>query len=226
MPLLTPLVARLMRRSLRTAFRRVCWVGPMPVVPADRPVVAYANHHYFHDGFLAWLVLEEVLHRPGITWMAEWDRFPFFSAAGALPFPPDDAARRGATLRRTVKRLRADPGSAFIYFPEGRLHPPDEDVLPFSAAALTRLGRLLPPCSWLPLAVHVAWWGDERPTALLSAGAGHDAIDGGEHARLSDALTALRTTRPGAGQVVLDNRRGLDERWNFRFARPFFEPRS
>ena len=72
-----------MRQALRRAFRRVSWAGPPPTLPPHTPVVLYANHHNFYDGYLAWLVIHHMLQRPTLTWMAEWDRYPFFAAVGA-----------------------------------------------------------------------------------------------------------------------------------------------
>ncbi|MDX1548833.1 MAG: acyltransferase, partial [Rhodothermales bacterium] len=136
-----PLVRWMMRRSLRRAFRRVAWIGPAPALPEGVPVILYANHHNFYDGYLGWLVAARLLGRPAMTWMEAWDRFPFFGAVGALPFPPGDPRRRAATVRRTLRRFEEASSSVLVYFPEGRLHPPDEGLDPFPEGAFARLAR-------------------------------------------------------------------------------------
>ena len=227
------LVEWLIRRDLRRAFRRVAWVGAPPALPHRAPVVLYANHHHFYDGHLLWLLLEELLGRPGTLWMEDWDRFPFFAAVGVQPFPPgegesDDeaAARRRATLRRTVRRLREQPQTALVYFPEGRLHPPREGLLPFPDDAFERLARLFPERTrWLPVATHIAQTGDARPTVLLSGGEAHEAPDGRERKRLRRMWNALRETAPAEADTrpLLGGARGPDEQWDLSWTAPFFE---
>lgn len=214
---------RLMRGALRGAFRRVEWAGPPPVLPEDAPVVIYANHHSFYDGYLFHVVLAEVLGRTGTIWMHDWDHYPFFAAAGAQPFPPDDPARRAATLRRTIRRMRRTPDLALILFPEGRLHPPDDGVLPFDDALVARLGRLLPAAAWCPVAVHVTWRGEARPTAILTAGTPHAEPDGGERARLETLLEALRCGAPLRARTLLEGRTGAPERFRFTALRGLCE---
>lgn len=221
--LLAHALDRLIRRSLRRAFRRVVWVGPPPDLPADAPVVLYANHHSFYDGYLFHVLLGDLLQRPGTLWMHDWDRYPFFALAGVQPFPPDDPARRAATLRRTVRRMRERTALALVLFPEGRLHAPDEGIAPIDDALVRRLGRLLPAAAWCPIVVHVTWHGDALPIAFLTAGAPHAAPDGKERERLETLLHTLRTAPPADARTLLEGRAGPPDRWSFAPFRPFFE---
>jgi len=216
-------VEGLLRYDLHRAFRRVCWVGPWPPPLPDGPVIAYANHHHYYDGHLGWLLFQRSLGRPATLWMAEWDRFPFFGAVGAQPFPPDDPGRRAATLRRTARRFRSAPQTVLLYYPEGELRSPDAGVGDFSADALGRLARLYPQARWWPLAVHVTWRGFARPTALLTGGPAHDA-DGQERDRLLNLWDSLRNDPPPSSlHPLLDGTHSASEVWSFSFARSFFE---
>lgn len=216
------LVRRMLRRDLRQAFRRVVWVGAPPRLPRGVPAICYSNHHGYYDAHLLWLVIERVLGRRATLWMADWDRFPFFAAAGAQPFPEGDARRRSATLRRTARRFRERPETVLIYFPEGRLHAPEEGLLPFSEEAFRRLDRLFPQKAWWPVALRVTWWGEAKPTALLSGGAPHAKADGGERARLAAQWNALCDGKPEAYRTLLEGRSGAAERWDFSLASRFF----
>ncbi|MDX1420035.1 MAG: 1-acyl-sn-glycerol-3-phosphate acyltransferase, partial [Rubricoccaceae bacterium] len=187
--------ASLVLRDLRRRFRRVVWIGEPPALP-EGPVVVYANHHAFHDGYLLWHLLGHRLGRPFVLWMEQWDAVPLFGPLGALPFPAGDARRRAATVRETARRMTQDPKTVFLLFPEGVLGPPDAGLAPFRSD-LTRLARLLPDATrWWPAAVRVTWWGDERPTALLTGGPLHDHPDGEERARLQALLDRLADARP------------------------------
>ena len=213
-------VERLMDRALTRAFHRILWHGPVPAVPPGRSVVLLVNHPTFYDGYAGGLVVRRVLGRRPLTWMREWDRFPFFAAAGALPFPEGDPVDRAATVRRTA-RLLAAPGYGLVYFPEGDLHSPDEPLRPFDAAFLARLGRLFPPVTWLPVALHPTWEAADHPVLRIAAGVPQDGVDGGERDRIAAVRDALRTA-PGDGRVLLGRGRSTQDAWDFRFARGFF----
>lgn len=215
------LVEAIMRRDLRQAFSRVEWIGPPPEVPPDASVVLYSNHHSFYDGYLLWLVVDKLLGRRTLTWMEDWQRFPFFAAVGALPFPADDPRARAATMRRTAKRFADSPGWGLVYFPEGVLHPPDNGLRPFDEGLLKRLDRLLPRKVWLPVALYVTWDGGARPVARLAAGVAHAAVHGDEQAVLTALWHDLRTSdRPAT--PLLTGKSGPEARWDFSPFAPFF----
>ena len=214
------LVEWMMRHDLRGAFRRVAWAGTWPPPLPNGPVICYANHHHFYDGHLAWWLLT-CLGRPSTLWMAEWDRFPFFAAVGAQPFPPDDPRRRAATLRRTARWFRDDPSPVLVYFPAGTLHAP-EDGVQVPADRTARVAALYPEAQWWPLAIHVTWRGDARPVALLRGGPAH-AADGHEAERLAEHWHSLCSSTDLPTHTVLKGRRSASDVWNFSFAAPFFE---
>ena len=228
-------VRAMMRRDLARSFRQVVWVGEGPALPADRPVVAYANHHAYLDSYLVHHLTHEVLGRPFVVWMEKWDEVPLFGPVGALPFPsggasPDasgEAARRRArTVRETARRMSAGPAMLLLY-PEGTMGPPDAGLAPFKTD-LARLARVLPERAlWWPLAVRVTDWGHAHPTALLTGGSPHEAPDGSERQRLEAALARLHAARPsdleaGRARVLLRGARGPDERWDLSRLAPLF----
>lgn len=221
MSLVPRLVEGLLRTELRRAFRRVYWVGPWPPSLPNSPVIAYANHHHYYDGHLGWLLFQECLDRPTTLWMAEWDEYPFFGAVGAQPFPPEDSARRAATLRRTARRFQDTPETVLIYYPEGELHSPDEGIRPFGGDVTRRLARLYPTAQWWPFAIHVSWRGHARPTAFLTGGPVHEA-DGHERERLTEEWSALQQPAPSPLHPLMEGRASASEVWSFSFAAKFF----
>lgn len=222
--LLDQLLRRMLRRDLRNAFRRVCLVGEAPELRPGFPLVIYANHHNYYDGHLLGLLIDRFLQRELLFWMAEWDQFPFFAPVGGMPFPRDDARRRSATIRRTIRRFEEQPDYALVYFPEGRLHPAEEGVLPFDEDLFVRFGRLVPEMQWLPVALHVTWRKEARPTALIATGAPHPPGAGDARERLQNLLDTLRAPKClNAGQTLVEGKRGAAERWNFSITAPFFK---
>jgi 1-acyl-sn-glycerol-3-phosphate acyltransferase len=218
---------RVILRDLRRTFRRVVWAGPGTVELPPGPVVLYANHHYVHDSYVLWLVASRTLGRPARVWMEEWNRVPVFAPIGAMPFPADDAAARSRTIRSTVRWLEAGRDPVLLLYPEGRLSPPDAGLLPFKAD-LQRLASVFPErTTWVPAAIHVTWWGEARPTAVVALGTPHAAPDGVEAERLETLLASLKFIGPsdlhsGSSRVLLEGKRGMDERARLGFSAPFF----
>lgn len=216
------LVSRLILNSLRKAFRRICWVGETPQLDPEKPVVVYANHHTFYDGYVLWLMSVNLLDRSPMTWMAEWDKFPFFGAVGAYPFPPDDAKERLRTIRQTSRRLRTDPRTLLFYFPEGVLHAPEEGIHPISSTDMVRLDRILPEKQWWPVAIHLTTRGESLPTLQLFGGEPHAKIDGNETQRLQRCLDTLRNKAQPCSHVLLEGAKGPEESWSFSVFGPWF----
>ena len=212
-----------MRWELRSSFRRVCWAGAPPDLPADRPTIIYANHHNFFDGHFMWALTHRLLNRPGLLWMDEWDRFPFYAPLGVQPFPRDDAQRRAATIRRSIRRLHRHTDTVLTYFPEGELHPPEEGIRSFNSELFGRMDSLLPEAVWWPVAIHVTWWNDALPTALMAGGEPREEATGDEHAYLEALWKKLRRTSSPDVTVLVEGTPDRSDTWNFSFTRRFFQ---
>jgi len=171
-----------------------------------RPVILFANHHYWWDGYLGyWLI--RAWGRRMVVWMEAYRRFPPFRATGALPFPPDDPQVRARTVRRTVQILRTEP-AALLLFPEGVLHGDTERLLPFQRS-LHWLACRVPQATLLPLAIHIEPSYHQYPRAFLSVGAPFQSASTDETAWLAEAAgaveTLLRQTRADARATLTDD---------------------
>ncbi|MFN4032169.1 MAG: 1-acyl-sn-glycerol-3-phosphate acyltransferase [Fimbriimonadales bacterium] len=156
----------LIERSLRGHFRAVYVRGAPPDEP--RPLILYANHHYWWDGYLAYWLIRSWGRRL-VVWMESYRRFPPFGAIGALPFPADDAAARARAIRRTVAALHA-PETVLLLFPEGKLHGDTTRLLPFQRA-LHWLARQVPNAALVPTAIHIEPSYHQYPRAYICLGA-------------------------------------------------------
>ena len=219
---------RIVASDLRSVLRRVVWAGERVEDPAPgRPLVLYANHHYFLDSYLLWHLTTQVLRRPMLVWMEAWDRAPLFGPAGALPFPANDARQRVRTVRETARRMERDSRTTLILYPEATIDVPEAGVRPFRAD-LPRVAHVLPEAAvWWPVGVRLTWWGERLPTAVLGAGAAHEHVEGAEADRLTAVLDRLREVRPehlasGGAHVLLEGSPGADERWDLARLAPFF----
>ena len=215
------LARRFARRAIRAelrSLRRVVGVRAGDPAPG-RPLVLFANHHVYADSFVLWHLVTQAWGRPMVVWMEAWDRAPLFGPVGALPFPDGDARRRVRTIRETARRMGADARTALYLYPEGAMRVPDDGLGPFRAD-LGRLARVLPDAvAWAPVGVHLAWWGENRPTAVVAVGEARDAPGDDARQRLEGALDAARAVRPGdvergAAALLLDGAPGPAERWD------------
>jgi len=170
------------------------------------PVILFANHHYWWDGYLGyWLI--RAWGRSMVVWMEAYRRFPPFEALGALPFPPDDPQVRARTVRRTVQILRTEP-AALLLFPEGVLHGDTERLLPFQRS-LHWLACRVPQAMLLPLAIHIEPSYHQYPRAYLSVGAPFHSTATEPTEWLTEAAgaleTLLRQTRADARAALTDD---------------------
>ena len=201
--MLRSIVSRIMLSSLRAGFRRICWVGPEPEFDEDLPVVAYANHHTFYDGYAMWLLGRELLGRRSMLWMEEWYRYPFFAVTGAYPFPRNNPKLRLRTIRQTASRMASQSTSYLIYFPSGTLQPPEAGLGEVDADVMRRLDRIFPDKYWWPVSIHMTSWGETLPTLLLTGGAPHRLSTGDEAATLQEGLDLLRTDIQPCSRLLL-----------------------
>jgi len=173
----------------------------------NRPLVLFANHHYWWDGYLGyWLI--RAWGRRMVVWMEAYRRFPPFGAIGALPFPPDDPMARARTVKRSVQALRTEPATALLLFPEGTLHGDTERLLPFQRSLHWLVCRV-PQATLLPLAIHIEPSYHQYPRAYLSVGAPFQSAATDETAWLAEAAgaveTLLRQTRADAHAALTDD---------------------
>ena len=170
------------------------------------PVILFANHHYWWDGYLGYWFIR-AWGRRMVVWMESYRRFPPFGAIGALPFPPDDPMARARTVKRSVQALRTEPATALLLFPEGTLHGDTERLLPFQRS-LHWLACRAPQATLLPLAIHIEPSYHQYPRAFLSVGAPFQSAATDEAAWLAEAAgaveTLLRQTRADARAALTD----------------------
>ena len=170
------------------------------------PVILFANHHYWWDGYLGYWLIRAWGYR-SLAWMEAYRRFPPFGALGALPFPPNDPQVRARTVRRTVQILCTEP-AALLLFPEGVLHGDTERLLPFQRS-LHWLACRVPQALLLPLAIHIEPSYHQYPRAFLSVGAPFQSASTDETAWLAEAAgaveTLLRQTRADARAALTDD---------------------
>ena len=213
------LVDRMIRRSVRTRFRKVYWIPPEEV---HTPTIFVPNHHGWYDGYLMYHALT-ALNAPFKDWITEFDAFPLFGKVGGMPFPANDPSRRIATIKKSV-RLMKQENLNLLLFAEQHLHRGPQ-VLPLGGA-LELIVRKVPNCRVVPVAIRYDMSMHERPEAFLKFGSAlPDAEDILRKTRLAilnemDQLEAKLRIQPEAFQVLVTGTLDVNERWDMRRVLP------
>ncbi len=160
-------VGGMIRRTVKSRLRNLYWSPPKD--PLKQPVIFYANHHGWLDGYLMFEALTKLDIR-FLDWIEEFDSFPLFSKVGGMRFAKGDLIGRANTVRTTIKTMRAESRS-LILFPEGILHRPPS-LLPFGRS-LEVVANKVPKASLVPVAIYYELSMHERPEAWLSFGEPH-----------------------------------------------------
>nr|WP_294554123.1 lysophospholipid acyltransferase family protein [uncultured Rhodopila sp.] len=149
----------------------------IPDVPADRPLIIYANHPSWWDPALFMLLANTIL-RDRISFgpmeaeaLGRYRLFRRFGVYGIDTATHQGAARFLAASRRILSR----PGTALWVTSEG--HFTDPRVRPLRLRpGLAHLARRLPNAVIVPLAIEYPFWNERKPEALFRFG---DAVEAG-----------------------------------------------
>src|SRR4051794_36353514 len=145
------------RRSLYRAFHAVHFraAEPLAAPPSklDAPVIFYANHHTWWDGYLAHLVVRQVYGLGPHLMMdvRQLQRYPFFSWAGCFSVDREDGREAMRSIDYIAHELRRGPGQALWIFPQGEIRPQEQRPLNFYSG-LTRTIRRVGACYAYPVA--------------------------------------------------------------------------
>ena len=166
-------VGSMIRRSVRRRFRNVYWQTDNAALTP--PIVFYANHHGWMDGYLMFHLVAK-LGLECVDWIEEFDSFPLFASVGGMRFTKGDLFARAKTIRRTILRMR-DESRSLVIFPEQTLHRPP-DIFPFGRA-MEVIASKVPNVKFVPVAIRYVIAMHERPEAWIWVGKAHefDSLD-------------------------------------------------
>lgn len=200
------------RRKVRRTFRGLWIRGVLPL--GSEPVLLYANHSTFWDGFLAhqlckygrWdgyaLMEEDNLHR-----------YPFLARVGAFSIRRQEVQSSLESLRY-ARSLLQKPGAAVVIFPEGVQRGAFglPGVLERGVEILARSARV----RCLPVAFRCMFLEHERPDALIELGEVHAPARISEmQTRLADVVRRVAAVESLQGfDCMLRGGRSVAERWD------------
>jgi 1-acyl-sn-glycerol-3-phosphate acyltransferase len=202
------LVGAMIRRSVRNNFRAVYWSKPSERLSG--PLIYYANHHGWMDGYLMFHVVC-ALATPSLLWIEDFDSFPLFRSVGGLRFTQGQSLQRYTSVRQTIRKMVSDRAS-LVLFPEGVLHRPP-DILPFTKA-MTTVAKAVPQCRIVPVAITYQMSLHQRPEAWVNVAAPSPFQDlATARQRLQELLSEAGPANGSAYEILVDGKWDVNERW-------------
>ncbi len=211
-PLRTWALGHYVEWKLRSNFRGLWASGALP--EGDEPLLMYANHTSFWDGFAAH-AFSEHHGRDGYALMEEHNlaRYRFLTRLGAFSIRRGDARSARETLKYAAQLLTR-PRAAVCVFPQGGLAP--RARAPLQLEGGVELLARITGVRCVPMAMHFGFFEHEYPDIVLHVGAAHAPES---LTSMSARLDALVTSQANLTSVdgltsLLHGRRSVSERWD------------
>ena len=199
-------------QKIRRAFRGLWLRGELPV--SDEPLLVYANHSSFWDGFIAH-ALSRATATDGYCLMEEHNlrRYPFLARLGAFSIRRHDGVSSLESLRY-ARELLSRPRARVFVFPTGQLQPFGALDIPLERGieVLTRLSG----ARAIPVAFRCAFFEDELPDVLVEVGTPHGPAPLSHFAAQLDTLVQRlgNTPSPEGFVRLVKGRAGVAQRWD------------
>jgi 1-acyl-sn-glycerol-3-phosphate acyltransferase len=205
----TPLVHRYVKWRLARSFRAL-WLDGSALPRTDEPLILYANHTNFWDGFIVHSLVWKAA-RDGYVVMEEQNlaRYRFLTRLGAISVRRGDRSSSLETLRYCASVLKR-PRASLLVFPQGQIVSAAEPLeLERGLSVLARMAKV----RLVPLALRYAFFEHEYPDVLVAAGEPHELVSLEDcRARLASSLARLSELRePFALQQLIGGRRSVAE---------------
>lgn len=191
------LAERYIKWRVRRMFHEVTLTGDNAALkePGNYPLVLYANHQSWWDGFLL-LLLYLHFRMDYFVMMEEKNlrKFSLFRRMGVFGVNLDSDAGRRASLLYAARLLRDAPTGArrtLTIFPHGRLVGETEEWPPFEAG-LQALVRACPGHRAVPVCLHLRFGKYPWPEAFLRVGSVVENGDSVTTGLLEEALIKTR----------------------------------
>ncbi len=190
----------LITSSLRRAFSQVHLKmrpspdAPLPHARIDRPVIFYANHSSWWDGYIAYMVVKRTLGLDGYLMMdvRQLRKYFFFTWVGTFSVDRFNPRSAIASINYAVETLEAAPGRTLWIFPQGEIQANSRRPLDFYNGA-AQVARKLKDAYLYPVALRYEFLTNQFPDIFISIGPGHRIS--AEQRPDTKALTADMYTR-------------------------------
>lgn len=159
-------------RLLKNHFYRIHLAGKINLseINSDLPVIFYANHSNWWDGFIAYLLTSRILKADDYLMMdiEQMQKYKFFKYVGVFSVNRNDAKDAMKSLNYAADILRNSKRYLWI-FPQGKMQVQDRRPIEFFGGT-AKLAEKLGSVNLLPVAIRYEFLMEQRPEAFVSIG--------------------------------------------------------
>lgn len=136
----------------------------------NKPVLLFANHSNWWDGFTAYLLTNRLLKKDDYLMMdiEQMKKYSFFKYVGVFSVNRNNAKEALSTLNYATELLK-ESGKFLWMFPEGLMNPQDKRPLKFFSG-ITKIAEKLNNVYIVPVCFRYEYLMEQRPEIFISAG--------------------------------------------------------
>jgi hypothetical protein len=161
-----------LNRLLKKRFASLNLLGDIPVLSSEWPLILYANHNTWWDGFFVFILNKLFLQRKMYIMMLEKQLaiYSFFRGIGAF------GIRKGSPgdIKKSLQYCRqilSEPNTLLCMFPQGELLEWNRRPVVFEKGLLHIIEQAPKPVHLLPLAMRPEFLEEERARVFFRFGA-------------------------------------------------------
>ena len=159
-------------RLLRKHFYRIYLSGKENLlnINAGSPVILYANHSNWWDGFIAYLLTSKVLEVDDYLMMdvEQMQKYKFFKYVGVFSVNRSGAKEAMNSLNYAAELLKNSKKYLWV-FPQGIMQPQDKRPLEFFGGT-AKLAEKLGSVNLVPVSFRYEYLMEQRPEVFISIG--------------------------------------------------------
>ena len=134
------------------------------------PVIMYANHSNWWDGFIAYFISNRILKKDDYLMMdiEQMRKYRFFKYIGVFSVSRKSAAEAFSSLQYAAELLKSS-GKYLWIFPQGDMTPQDRRPLRFFSG-ITKLAEITGNVYIVPVCFRYEYLMEQRPEVFISIG--------------------------------------------------------
>lgn len=160
------------QRLLRNSFYKIHLAGNehLSKIDSSIPVILYANHTNWWDGFIAFQLSSNYLKADDYLMMdiEQMSKYHFFKYVGVFSVNRNDAREGIESINYAADLLKNT--SRFLWiFPQGEMKPQDYEPITFYNG-ITRIAEKLGKVSLIPVSLRYEFIQEQRPEVFIKIG--------------------------------------------------------
>lgn len=198
-----------LNRLLKKRFASLHLFGDIPALNNEWPLILFANHNTWWDGFFLLILNQLFLHRKMYMMMLEKQLmvYSFFRGIGAFGIRKGNAGDIKKTLQYCADILK-EQNTVLCIFPQGELQEWNRRPVIFERGLLYIIKSAPKPVYLLPLAMRPEFLEEERAQVFFRFGSLHSFDENSPAASIEKYASELETLMRQTEREIADGNRG------------------